>query len=82
MGIMVDIGAVEKTTYGLGQFVALQRLQKAKLNRSHTGKAKILFGIGKTVSIGCIRVNTPIGPVEVHIVPDNTLFLFCFKNMD
>jgi len=42
----------------------------------------IYFGKGTIISIGTIRVQTPLGYITFYIVPINTLFLFCIKDID
>jgi hypothetical protein len=42
----------------------------------------ICFGKGTVTSLGIIRVQTPLGYITFYIIPVNTPFLFCIKNMD
>jgi len=46
------------------------------------GQYTICFGKGTVISLGTIRVKTPLGYITFHIVPANTLFLFCIKDID
>lgn len=46
------------------------------------GAHKIRFSKGVAVSQGTIRVPTPLGLIEFHVVPANTPFLFCLQDMD
>jgi hypothetical protein len=82
MGILVDTGAAVRSTAGLNQFQALQRVQRVPLNTSTAGQAKIMFGIGETSSLGTADVKTPIGTVTFHIVPADVLFLLCLEDID
>ena len=42
----------------------------------------ICFGKGTVISLGIIRVQTPLGYITFHIIPINTLFLFYIKDID
>jgi hypothetical protein len=46
------------------------------------GNHTIWFGKGKAVSLGTVTVKTPVGLITFHVVPTNTPFLFCLKDMD
>lgn len=46
------------------------------------GNHKIRFGAGDATSIGTIRVPTPIGTIEFQVLPTNTPFLPCLKDLD
>jgi hypothetical protein len=82
MGIMIDTGAAIRSTAGQDQFIALQQIQDVKLDKSRAGEAKIQFGIGTTTSLGTTTVRTPIGNITFHVVPANTPFLLCLKDLD
>lgn len=82
IGIMIDTGAANKSTAGLSQLKALQRLQKIDLNTDRAGEAEVQFGIGSSTSIGTALVETPIGPITFHIVPAETPFLLCLQDLD
>ena len=83
-GIMPDTGAARVSTGGEPQFRALQReLPAVRLDESEAGKATIRFGPGKSISsIGLAIVPTPFGPINFHILPQNTPFLLCLDDMD
>ena len=82
-GLLVDSGASTKSTGGLGQLKALQRVDSTiKMDNSTAGSADFTFGIGSTASLGHINLDTPIGPVIFHIVSVNTPFLLCLADMD
>jgi hypothetical protein len=82
MGIMIDTGAAVRSTAGQDQFHALQQIQDIKLDKSRAGEAKIQFGIGATISLGTTDVVTPIGKITFHVVPADTPFLLCLKDLD
>jgi len=42
----------------------------------------IHFGKGTAISLGIIRVRTPLGCITFYIIPTNTPFLFCIGDMD
>lgn len=83
-GILPDTGAANHSTAGEPQFRALQSLvPSTTLDTTKAGKASIRFGQGETVtSIGRTTVSTPIGPIKFHIMPCNTPFLMCLRDMD
>ena len=47
-----------------------------------TGAINIQFGIGSTALIGSIKVKTPIGLVDFHVVKADTPFLLCLADID
>jgi len=46
------------------------------------GQHIIHFGKNIAISFGTIKVQTLLGYITFHIIPTNTLFLFCIKDMD
>jgi hypothetical protein len=47
------------------------------------GKHRIRFGDNPEVaSLGTVAVDTPFGKVHFHVIPTNTPFLFCLRDMD
>ncbi|KAJ5379608.1 hypothetical protein N7509_012727 [Penicillium cosmopolitanum] len=83
-GIMPDTGASGVSSAGEPQFRALCKLDpKVKLNTFRAAEQKIKFGDGDPKpSLGTADVDTPIGTITFHILPTNTPFLFCLKDMD
>lgn len=82
-GIMPDTGAAGISTAGEPQLQALQKLNaKLHLDRTIAGDHHIRFGKGTTVAKGTVTVETPLGPITFHIVPENTPFLYCIQDMD
>ncbi|EAW21010.1 GAG-pre-integrase domain-containing protein [Aspergillus fischeri NRRL 181] len=81
-GIMPDTGASGVSS--AGEFRALCKLDpKVRLNTSRAGEQKIKFGDGDPKpSLGTADVDTPIGTITFHILPTNTPFLFCLKDMN
>jgi hypothetical protein len=50
---MIDTGAVKRSTAGIGQFQALQRMDKSlSIHKAAEGMVSVKFGIGTTTSIG------------------------------
>jgi hypothetical protein len=80
-GIVIDTGASEYSTAGFDQFQALQR-QDENIVLNTEGRVKITFGIGSTLSIGSVMVETPIGQVEFHVMHTKTPFLLSLADMD
>ncbi|WQF76847.1 hypothetical protein CDEST_01861 [Colletotrichum destructivum] len=83
-GIMPDTGAAEISSAGQPQFLALQRrLPTVTLDTSTAGSAKIRFGEGRVIaSLGSTKIPTPFGPISFHIMPCDTPFLLCLRDMD
>ncbi|KHJ31346.1 hypothetical protein EV44_g3357 [Erysiphe necator] len=68
-GIMIDTGAAGKSTAGYNQYLAYCHLfGKTYIDRSNEGAVNATFGIGSTISIGSITINTPIGECTFHIL--------------
>ncbi|KAI0998087.1 hypothetical protein K3495_g10102 [Podosphaera aphanis] len=81
-GIMIDTGAAKVSTGGQDQFYALRKTLNLELESKTAGQAKICFGIGTATSIGSTTVRTPIGEIVLHILPSDTPFLLCLRDMD
>ena len=82
-GIMPDSGAAGVSTAGEPQFKALQNLDSSIiLDTKSAGSHNIRFGKGVATSKGTTKVNTPLGTITFHVVPANTPFLLCLKDMD
>ena len=81
-GIMIDTGASNWSTAGYGQYLAYKALKNAQIDESRAGEVNVQFGIGTTLSIGSVTVDTPIGDITFHIVKADTPFLLCLKDMD
>ncbi|KFA68519.1 hypothetical protein S40285_10893, partial [Stachybotrys chlorohalonatus IBT 40285] len=82
-GIIPDTGAASISTAGKAQTQALLDTHPG-LQIKESGKGdRVRFGAGEPViATGIITVPTPIGRVTFHIVPTNTPFLLCIKDMD
>jgi len=46
------------------------------------GQYTIYFSKGTIISLGIIKVKTPLGYITFYIIPVNTPFLFCIRDMD
>ena len=49
---------------------------------STKGQVTVQFGIGASMSIGTIDVNSPVGKIQFHIIEANTPFLLCLADID
>ncbi len=68
---------------GEQQVLALQKeMPNIKIDLSTAGSNTIKFGERTATIKGTIRVPTPLGDINFHIVPLNTLFLMCLQDMD
>ena len=80
---MPDTGAAGVSTAGEPQVRALQQLESSiQIDQSTAGQHTIRFGKGTAISLGTIRVQTPLGYITFHIIPTNTPFLFYIKDID
>jgi len=46
------------------------------------GQYTICFSKGTIISLGIIKVQTLLGYITFYIIPINTPFLFCIRDMD
>ncbi|KAI0992170.1 hypothetical protein K3495_g16016, partial [Podosphaera aphanis] len=82
-GVMIDTGASGKSTAGYDQYKAYCHIfSETPINNIDKGAVNANFGIGSTVSIGSIVINTPIGVCIFHILKTNTPFLLSLNDMD
>ncbi|KAF1350556.1 hypothetical protein EJ07DRAFT_169093 [Lizonia empirigonia] len=83
-GIMPDTGAAGVSTAGKTQVMALQRLQpSAMIDESTVGRHRIRFGDNpECLSLGDVKVETPLGVILFAVMPTNTPFLLCLADMD
>ena len=80
---MPDTRAAGVSIAGEPQVRALQQLDgSVQIDYLTAGQHTIRFGKGTAISLGTIRVHTPLGYITFHVVPTNTLFLFCIRDMD
>jgi hypothetical protein len=81
--IIINTGATKRSTAGLSQFKAFQRLSPdITIDRTSEGKVIVQFRIRTTSSLGSAVIQTPIGNIEFHIMPANTLFLLSLSDID
>ena len=81
-GIIPDTGAASILTAGKTQVEALLA-QMPSLKVKHGNGSRVRFGAGDPILTTTeITVPTPIGEVTFHIVPADTPFLLCIKDMD
>ena len=52
------------------------------INTIIVGAINIQFGIGLTLSISLIIINTLVSNIEFYIIKANTSFLLCLTNID
>ncbi|RAL58014.1 hypothetical protein DID88_006780 [Monilinia fructigena] len=82
-GIVIDTGASKWSTVGYGKYQAYkENVDNIEMDTTRAGVAKVAFGIGKTESIGSIRITLPLGNVEFHVVTAETPFLLSLQDMD
>jgi hypothetical protein len=81
-GVVIDTGASQKSTAGYNQFLAYGKTYPTNIDTTRAGQVTVQFGIGGTSSIGSVRIQTPIGNVEFHVVQTDTPFLLCLADMD
>jgi hypothetical protein len=81
-GVVIDTGASQKSTAGYNQFLAYGKTYPTNIDTTRAGQVTVQFGIGGTSSIGSVRIQTPIGNVEFHVVQADTPFLLCLADMD
>jgi len=80
---MPDIRAAGISTAREPQLQALQRTNTSlRLDRTVAGDHRIRFRKGSTIAKGIVTVDTPLGPITFHIVPENTPFLYCIQDID
>ena len=82
-GVIINTGASKKSTTGYGQyFVYKATNNNADINTTQTGAVNVQFGIGSTALIKSVKVKTPIGLVNFHVIKADTPFLLCLTDMD
>ena len=81
-GLLIHSGVATRSTGGLGQLKALQRVFFVELDKTTARSTNFVFGIGSTSSIVSVNLNTPLGMIVFHIVQVNTPFLLCLADMD
>ena len=82
-GIIPDTGAAEISSAGYEQVLALQKSKPdIHIDTSSAGANQIKFGKGTAIVIGIVKVPTPLGHIDFHVVHTNTPFLLCLEDMD
>jgi hypothetical protein len=81
-GILVDCGAAGRSTGGMGQFKALQRISNNLALNKKTIGSSIKFGIGNILTLGFVELNIPLEVITFHIVGVNISFLLCLDDFD
>lgn len=82
-GIMPDTGAAGISSAGEPQVQALRKRDPSiQIDTSTAGVNSIRFGKGTAIVKGVVQVPTPLGTITFHVVPANTPFLLCLKDMD
>jgi hypothetical protein len=81
-GVMINTGALKRSTAGWGQYLAYQKVQNTLINTATAGAINVQFGIGSTSSVGSITVHTLVGAIEFHLVKADTPFLLCLADID
>ena len=79
-GLLIDSNAATRSTDGIGQLKALQKIDDTiQLNQSTAGSANFVFGIGSIGSIGSINISTSIEPITFHIISVNIFFCYALQ---
>jgi hypothetical protein len=82
-GIIPDTGAAEISSAGYEQVLALQKSNPdIHFDTLSAGANQIKFGKGTATVMGIVKVPTPLGHIDFHVVPTNTPFLLCLEDMD
>jgi len=81
-GILIDTGAIEKSTARIRQFRALQKEQKTKLDETRIREARITFSIGEAASLRVASVRILLSVVEFYIIPADIPFLLSLADLD
>jgi hypothetical protein len=80
---MLDNKAAGVSIAGLPQVIALSKLDLTiSVNYFITGNYRIKFSAGKALSLRIIQVDTQLENIMFHVLPTNTLFLFCLQDID
>ena len=66
--LLINSNAVVKSTDGISQLKALQRIMSVKLHETATNATNIAFGIGNALSISTVNLGTLIRLVTFHII--------------
>jgi len=54
----------------------------AILNTSNAGAIKVKFGIGLTLLVGSLKIQSPVGEIVFHVVRANTPFLISLRDLN
>ena len=82
-GLLIDSKAATRSTDGIGQLKALQKIDDTiQLDQSTAGSANFVFDIESIGSIESINISTSIGSITFHIISVNTFFLLFLANLD
>ena len=83
-GVIIDTGASKKSIIGYRQYLAYKTTtdNNININITQTGAINIQFCISLTVLIRLVKVKTPIGLVNFHIVKADTPFLLYLADID
>lgn len=80
---LIDSGAAIRSTKGIGQLKALQRLNASiKFDETTADAHNFIFGLRNISSIEIIDLTTSLRSVIFHIVEVNTPFLLCSADLD
>jgi hypothetical protein len=81
-GIIINIGAIDKSTIKYRQYKVYIRLAKITIDISIAEQAKFKFGINITFSKGIIDVEILFGIIQFHIIDTDTPFLISLADID
>ncbi len=83
-GVIINTSTSKKSTASYRQYFIYKTTtnDNTDINTMQTGAINIQFGIGSTASIRSIKVKTPIGLVDFHVIKADTPFLLCLVDID
>jgi hypothetical protein len=79
--ILVNCGTADRSTEGIEQFKALQRISDVILN-TKTAESSIKFDIDDTLILESTELNILLEIINFHIVEINISFLFCLNDLN
>ena len=81
LGFMPDTGASTISTAGRPQLDAFKRAYPDTPVKWTISNTTIRFGKGRTQTLGSVNLMTPIGRIDFHVVPIDTPFLICLRDL-
>lgn len=80
---MINTGVLIYSIIEFGQFLVYQKYNSnTSFNTNSKRAINIQFDISSILSMHSAIINTLIGSIKFHTVQGNTLFLFCWADLD